>query len=132
MKWIADLNLDDKNMQAPPMLVPGQDFTKGWRVQNDGTCAWPADFELAYANGNRIEAAMGGSSVKLGRAVQPGEQIDLSVNLRAPQVYGVFQGFWQMRDALGQSFGETVTYSRAPWLQEPAGAVRSASVNRHP
>jgi len=108
MKWIADLNLDDKNMTAPPILVPGQDFTKGWRVQNDGTCAWPADFELAFTNGNRIEAAMGGSSVKLGRSVQPGEQIDINVNLRAPQSYGVFQGFWRIHDQRGQSFGETV------------------------
>ena len=89
-------------------MAPGQDFTKGWRVQNDGTCAWPADFKLAYANGNRIEAAMGGSSVKLGRAVQPGETVDLNVNLRAPQIYGVFQGFWQLRNTLGQFFGETV------------------------
>lgn len=108
MKWIADLNLDDQNMAAPPILVPGQDFTKGWRVQNNGNCAWPADFELAYTNGNRIEAAMGGASVQIGRAVQPGEQIELNVNLRAPQTYGVFQGFWRMRNPLGQSFGETV------------------------
>jgi hypothetical protein len=108
MKWIADLNLDDRNMQAPPILVPGQDFSKGWRLQNNGTCAWPADFELAYASGNRIESAMGGSSVKLGRSVQPGEQIDINVNLRAPQSYGTFQGFWRLQDALGQAFGETI------------------------
>jgi hypothetical protein len=108
MKWIADLNLDDQNMQAPPILVPGQDFAKGWRVQNDGTCAWPADTELAFIGGNRIESAMGGSRVPVGRAVQPGETVDLSVNLRAPQTYGVFQGFWQMHDSLGQAFGETV------------------------
>lgn len=108
MKWIADLNLDDQNMQAPPILAPGQDFTKGWRVLNNGDCAWPADFDLAYVNGNRIEAAMGGSSVEIGRAVQPGEQIDINVNLRAPQTYGVFQGFWQMRDSVGRAFGESV------------------------
>ncbi|MBK8048830.1 MAG: hypothetical protein IPK16_17940 [Anaerolineales bacterium] len=108
MKWVADLNLDDQNMKAPPIMIPGQNFAKGWRVLNDGTCAWPADFALAYTSGNRIEASMGGSSVKVGRAVQPGEQVDITVNLRAPQTYGVFQGFWQLRDTLGQAFGETV------------------------
>ncbi|MEZ4864284.1 MAG: transporter substrate-binding domain-containing protein [Caldilineaceae bacterium] len=108
MKWIADLNLDDKNMAAPPILIPGQDFSKGWRLQNDGTCAWSADFSLTYANGNRIEAAMGGTSVKVGKAVQPGEQIDLNVNLRAPQTYGVFQGFWRMHDDQNQAFGEVI------------------------
>ncbi|MEZ4660801.1 MAG: transporter substrate-binding domain-containing protein [Caldilineaceae bacterium] len=107
-KWIADLNLDDKNMTAPPILVPGQDFTKGWRIQNDGTCPWSADFALTYANGNRIESGMGGSSVKVGKAVQPGEQVDINANLRAPQTYGVFQGFWRMHDTLGQAFGEVL------------------------
>lgn len=108
MAWVADLNLDDQNMKAPPVLLPGQDFTKGWRVRNSGTCAWPADFELAYTGGNRIESSMGGSSIKVGRAVAPGETVDLSVALRAPQTYGTFQGFWKMRDDLGQSFGEVI------------------------
>ncbi|MEZ4673959.1 MAG: NBR1-Ig-like domain-containing protein [Caldilineaceae bacterium] len=108
MKWIADLNLDDKNMSAPPILIPGQDFSKGWRLQNDGTCAWTADFALTYASGNRIEAAMGGSNVKVGKVVEPGEQIDLNVSLRAPQTYGVFQGFWRMHDDQNQAFGEVI------------------------
>jgi polar amino acid transport system substrate-binding protein len=129
MKWIADLNLDDQNMQTPPALLPGQDFVKSWRVQNNGTCPWPADFELAYANGNRIEAAMGGRSVRTGRSVQPGEQIDLSVNLRAPQTYGVFQGFWQLRDDLGQFFGETVWAGiQVPDPNPPAPVVQAPAV----
>ena len=40
--------------------------------------------------------------------MQPGDQIDVNVTLRAPQTYGTFQGFWQMRAPLGQAFGETV------------------------
>jgi hypothetical protein len=40
--------------------------------------------------------------------VAPGETIDLSVSLQAPSVYGVFQGFWQMRDNSGKLFGEVV------------------------
>ena len=108
MAWEADLNLDDQNMAAPAIMVPGQDFTKGWRVRNSGTCAWEADFALAYVNGNRIEADMGGSSVPVGRVVQPGESTDIYVNLRAPQTYGTFQGFWKMRDNVGQYFGEVV------------------------
>jgi polar amino acid transport system substrate-binding protein len=108
LAWVADLNLDDQNMAAPPIMAPGQDFTKGWRVANNGTCAWAADFALVYVNGNRIESSMGGSSVNVGREVQPGETADIYVNLRAPQTYGDFQGFWKMRDNVGQYFGEVV------------------------
>ena len=108
MAFVADLNLDDQNMTAPPIMAPGQDFVKSWRVLNNGTCDWAPDYALAYASGNRIEASMGGSAVSVGRTVKPGEMVDLSASLRAPQTYGVFQGFWQMRDTLGQSFGEVV------------------------
>ena len=108
MAYIADLNLDDKNMTAPPVMAPGQDFVKSWRVLNNGTCDWQPDIALAYVNGNRIESSLNGNPVPVGRVVRPGETIDLSASLRAPQVYGTFQSFWQMRDSLGQYFGQVV------------------------
>ena len=51
---------------------------------------------------------MGGSSVSIGRNVLPGELLDLSVSLLAPQSYGVFQGFWQMRNPAGEYFGQVM------------------------
>jgi hypothetical protein len=108
MAYVADLNLDDKNMTAPPVMQPGQQFTKQWRVQNTGTCAWEADFQLAYVSGNRPEAQMGGTYVNVGRQIQPGQTWDVSVNLVAPQAYGTFQAFWRMRDSAKQYFGETI------------------------
>ncbi|MBK8045682.1 MAG: hypothetical protein IPK16_00250 [Anaerolineales bacterium] len=89
-------------------MALGQDFSKVWRVSNSGNCAWEPDFALAYVNGNRAEARMGGQPVLVGRRVLPGEVIDLTAYLRAPQTYGTFQGFWQMRDSAGQYFGEVV------------------------
>jgi polar amino acid transport system substrate-binding protein len=53
MAYVADLNLDDRNMTAPPVMLLGQDFSKGWRVQNSGTCTWTAEYQLIYVNGNR-------------------------------------------------------------------------------
>ncbi len=108
MAFVADVNLDDKNMTAPPVMQPNQKFTKTWRVRNSGTCAWDPKFALAYAYGNRPEAQMGGTQVAVGRTVQPGETIDISANLTAPNTFGVFQGFWNMRDLSNVDFGETV------------------------
>jgi polar amino acid transport system substrate-binding protein len=108
MSFVADLNYNDQGMTAPPVMGPGQLFTKGWRVQNSGTCEWGADFQLMYVNGNRSEARMEGEPVPVGRPVAVGEQIDLYVNLRAPQAPGVFQAFWQMRDNLGRFFGQVI------------------------
>jgi arginine/lysine/histidine transporter system substrate-binding protein len=108
MAWVADLSLDDKNMTAPPVLQPGQQFSKGWRLRNAGTCDWSPEFSMTYRAGNNPAAKMGGSNFKIGKTVAPGQTIDLSANLVAPTAPGVYQGFWQMTNAAGKPFGERV------------------------
>ena len=108
MAWVADLTLDDRNMTAPPVMQPGQQFEKSWRLRNAGTCDWSPDFALTYRTGNVPAARMGGSSFKIGKTVAPGQTIDLSANLVAPKTPGVYQGFWQMANAGGRPFGERI------------------------
>jgi polar amino acid transport system substrate-binding protein len=106
--FIEDLNYDDQNMTAPPVLQPGQAFTKGWRFRNSGNCNWAASFFLGFAFGNVPAAQMGGQPTPVGRVVAPGQTADISVNLVAPNAPGTYQGFWQMNDANGTPFGERV------------------------
>lgn len=108
MGWVADLTYDDKNMTAPPVLQPGQPFTKSWRVKNTGTCPWTTGYLLAYVRGNSPLAQMGGSAVPVTQVVNPGATYDFSVNLVAPTQYGTYQGFWQMKNAAGVPFGQTI------------------------
>lgn len=108
MAFVADLSLDDRNMTAPPLMQPGQSFQKGWRIRNSGTCAWPADYVFAYATGNTPAARMGGQNRAIGRVVQPGETLDVYVDLVAPYAPGVYQGFWNMLDRAGAGFGSRV------------------------
>jgi ABC-type amino acid transport substrate-binding protein/putative hemolysin len=108
MAYVADLNLDDHNMTAPPVMQPGQAFTKGWRIRNSGTCDWAPSFTLGYVTGNSPAASMGGQPVALGVVVPPGSTYDIYVNLVAPRAPGVYQGFWQMRDTTGVPFGQRV------------------------
>jgi polar amino acid transport system substrate-binding protein len=108
MAYVADLNYDDKNMTAPPIFVPGQGFTKSWRVRNSGNCNWAADYSLRFVFGNSPAAQMGGQSVVVGTSIAPNATVDLSANLIAPGVYGTYQGFWQMYNSAGVPFGERV------------------------
>jgi ABC-type amino acid transport substrate-binding protein len=104
MKWVADLTYDDHGMTAPPVLQPGQKFTKSWRVRNSGTCPWQPAFYLDFVSGTR----MGGQPVAVGKTVAVGATADLSVKLTAPTAPGVYQGIWQMRDNQGAAFGERI------------------------
>jgi polar amino acid transport system substrate-binding protein len=104
MKWVADLTYDDYGMKSPPVLNPGQKFTKTWRVRNSGTCAWGADFQLVFVSGTR----MSGQPLVIGKSVPVGATADLSVNLVAPTAPGTYQGIWQMRDNQAVPFGERI------------------------
>ncbi len=52
-QYVADLNYDDNNMKNPPVLQPGQPFTKGWRVRNSGTCTWNSTYSFRFVQGAR-------------------------------------------------------------------------------
>ncbi len=106
--WVADLSFDDRNMTTPPVLNPGQPFTKGWRLRNSGTCDWQIGYALTYVSGNEPAAQMGGQPIPVTRVVKPGETFDFNANLIAPIAPGTYQGFWQMQNLARQHFGETV------------------------
>jgi ABC-type amino acid transport substrate-binding protein len=106
--YVADLNYDDKNMTAPPVMQPGQAFTKGWRIRNSGTCIWDSTYTWGYAGGNSPMSNMGASAVRVNGTVKPGATYDFKVPMIAPSVPGVYQGFWNMRDWQGSGFGDRV------------------------
>jgi ABC-type amino acid transport substrate-binding protein len=108
MALVAHLSLDDDGMRSPPPISPGTPFQKSWRIQNNGTCAWTTGYMLTYVGGNVPQASMGGSVAPIQTTVAPGETYDVSVNLVAPLVPGVYQGFWTMRAPNGLLFGDRI------------------------
>lgn len=129
MAWVADLTFDDRNMTAPPVVPPGQPFVKSWRVRNSGTCTWNSNYRLAYDHGNVAAAQMGGQPVAVQGTVAPGATYDFSVNLVAPTIPGVYQGFWQMRNPNNVAFGETIWVGiRVPAPTQPTPAPTQTPV----
>jgi hypothetical protein len=95
-------------MKTPPFIKPGDGFVKTWRVQNTGTCIWTPNYQLVYAYGNVDAAQMSGQPLNIPGNVAPGQLFDLSVTLIAPQEPLTYQGFWQMENAGGGRFGQTI------------------------
>lgn len=108
MALVEHLTYDDKGMLAPPVLPPGQAFTKGWRVSNTGTCTWNSSYRLVYAHGNSPAAGMGGEPVGIAGDVPPNDAYDIYVDLVAPLTPGTHRGFWQMQNGQGVAFGELI------------------------
>ena len=90
-------------MDDGTVFTPGTPFTKTWRLQNIGTCSWTGSYTLVFSNGNNMGGAS--SSAVFSGNVNPGQSVDISVNLVAPVTEGSYHGNWQLRNASGVLFG---------------------------
>ena len=99
LAFVADVTIPDNTN-----VIPGQKFTKTWRVRNNGTCAWEAGFKFNFTGGD----AMGGSTLTLKKAVNPRTETELSVALTAPNKSGSIQSNWRMTNSSGTYFGDEV------------------------
>lgn len=84
------------------VFFPGARFVKTWRVLNTGSCTWNTQYALAFSGGTPLSVV---STIFLTRSVPPGDMVDLSVPMNAPNVVGFFQSLWTLRNASGQPFG---------------------------
>ena len=99
LTFVSDVTIPDNTQ-----MDPGETFTKTWRVQNSGSCAWDAGFKFQLSGGN----AMGATAVTLPSTVAAGATHDISVQMTAPNAAGTVRGNWRMSTAAGQFFGDEV------------------------
>ncbi len=83
-------------------LLPGQPFTKVWRLINRGSCTWNRDYQVVWFSGARLGASL---SQPLPGRVQPGESVDIAVDMVSPQQPGLYTSYWMLRNPDGQLFG---------------------------
>ena len=114
-EFVTDVTVPDGTHFAP-----GAVFRKTWRLRNSGTCTWDDSYRLAFLSGDRMSgprsAPLGDQDLRpdtlgLFPVVQPGEEIDLSVMLIAPESAGTYRGQWQLFAPDGTTFGT------APFVQ---------------
>jgi hypothetical protein len=94
---VSDVTVPDGTPFAAGTIIQ-----KTWRLRNTGDCAWDASYRLTFLSGDRMS---GPRSAPLVGAVQPGEEVDLSVMLIAPESAGTYQGQWQLFAPDGMPFG---------------------------
>ena len=100
LAFVADVTIPDYTQ-----VQPGQRVDKIWRVRNSGTCPWGPGYVLAYAGGDQMSAP----PAQAVGSTPPGGTADVQVTMYAPGAPGTYTGYWQMRDAAGQSFGSRLT-----------------------
>ena len=102
-RFVADISIIDGTV-----MQPGQKFTKIWRVQNTGTCAWDQGFGFTIWAG----PSMNGSPQYFSnhdQKVESGGTVDFYVEMRAPYQPGDYVAHWTMISDSGKTFGGDFT-----------------------
>ena len=105
---VEDITAPDNSV-----YIPGEAFTKTWRLTNGGAATWTSDFKLVFVSGD----AMGATSVALGRSVAPNQTIDISVALVAPSTDGAYTGNFMLQTNSGKSFGFGSSATSPFWVK---------------
>jgi uncharacterized protein YkwD len=90
--FVADVTIPDNTA-----VGAGTIFTKTWRVRNTGTCIWGPEYTLTYYSDERMNAP---AAVPLG-VTFPGETLDISVDLTAPNGLGTRRGNFVIKNPAG-------------------------------
>jgi hypothetical protein len=88
----------------PPgsIVQPDTGFFKIWSVQNIGSCTWTPGYSLVYHSGFQL----GGQSPRyLGGYFQPGEFVQIGIQLYSNPQPNTYQSNWILKDAQGNTFG---------------------------
>jgi len=112
---ICDLALFIKDVNIPDgtEFEPNETFTKTWRLKNIGTCTW-SGYSLVFDSGD----AMGGpASTPIG-SVSPGQEVDLSANLKSPGSDGSYTGYWRIKNSAGVLIPVTSGYQSKSFFVE--------------
>ncbi len=96
--FVTDVTIPDKTV-----IDAEHKFVKTWRLYNSGTCTWTIGFDLVFVDGYRMTGPEKSRAFPV--PVEPGQNIDISVTLRAPKNAGTYVGYWGLEDEYGNVFG---------------------------
>ncbi|MBN2501926.1 MAG: hypothetical protein JXB38_14185 [Anaerolineales bacterium] len=106
--------VEDVNIPDGEEFEPGNGFEKTWRVRNVGTCIWTNEYDLVFADGLPMGHIV---SKPLRESVAPGETVDLTIQLTAPNDPGTYRSYWQLRNASNDLFGVGANSDDAFWVE---------------
>jgi hypothetical protein len=98
-QWVSQTVADDT------VFAPSETFTMTWRLKNVGTSTWTAGYLLRYYSGDTLSAP---KEIPLGRDVQPGDTVDITIRMKAPAVPGTYVSSWVMSTVNRSNFKEPV------------------------
>ncbi|MBN1303694.1 MAG: hypothetical protein JXA13_04600 [Anaerolineales bacterium] len=96
--FVADVNYPDGSE-----VDAGTNFTKVWRLKNNGSCTWTSGYRVIFDHGDQMNAP---ANIQLtSGSVAPGGTVDISMDMKAPGSAGEYEGHFMLRSADNIVFG---------------------------
>lgn len=95
--FVEDVTIEDRSV-----LDESEPFTKIWRLENIGECTWTTDYQVVFDSGYKMGAPY---AMHLPKTVEPGETVDISLDMAAPDSPGTYTGYWMLKSDKGEYFG---------------------------
>lgn len=108
-EFVRDVSIPDSTE-----IPPNGKFTKTWRLKNIGSTTWTTDYKVVFIGGDRMGAA---EAIPLTEPVQPNQDVDISVELTAPDIPGTYTGYFNLQNQNGGNFGVGVGSIEAFWVE---------------
>lgn len=96
-EFVADVTVPDGTG-----LNANYTFTKTWRIKNVGTCTWNSSYKLIYSGGELMGAD---EEIPLSINVPPGQSVDVSVDMKTPNLAGKYTSYWMLESDKKEVFG---------------------------
>lgn len=96
-EFVRHLSISDNTA-----LQAGQPFAKIWLVKNTGGCVWSEAYSLRFYSGDEMN---GPAQIQLPHPVNPGETVEIRLDLVAPSGITSSTGYWVLSDPAGNLFG---------------------------
>lgn len=124
---LASTFISDVTIPDGTVIAPGGTFVKTWAIQNSGTCTWGGGYNAILVAGESFGAA----SPQPIPAANPGDIINISINMSAPTSPGQYTSVWQLQASNGVPFGTrfdaVITVPGAPTAPPPPTRVPPTS-----
>ena len=106
--------VEDLNVPDDTIFPPAEEFTKKWRLLNNGTCPWTTGYTILFVGGEQMSAE---DSIPLTQSTAVSQTLDIAVDMIAPDEPGTYRSNWQVAGPDGEPFGIDGSIEDAFWLR---------------
>ncbi|CAE6406463.1 unnamed protein product [Rhizoctonia solani] len=118
--------IEDSTIVDGQIVSGGAEFAKIWRMRNTGTVAWPKDTTISFVGGHNMSTQI---HWPIGGDLSPGQDIDVEVDMKAPEEPGRYNGTWSLKTPEGEAFGSKVWCDIVVAEIERAGSSGNSEVS---